>query len=198
MAIDNSLPDYDNVDDALARTELNITVAEYHGALSGYLCAQNVQNIDGWLDAVTNAYAVEEDSQLNRDHYDRSSVLAQLYHVTNEQLHDRAFRFHLLLPPDATSMVERADALGDWCDGFLFGLTASGVSDFSNLSEDVNELLRDFAAITQIEKSDDDDNQENEAAFAEITEYVRMGALLIHTELRRQSGGRANTAPAVH
>ena len=52
------------------------------------------------------------------------------------------------------------------------------------MPEDVAELVRDITEISradfEIEEADEDDEQ----AFSEVVEYVRMGVLLINDELQ--------------
>ncbi len=196
MTTTTTLPDYDQVAAELAETTLSVTASEYHGALCGYLCANDKPDVAGWVAAVVSGYGREDDMRLIRGHDDQRMVLARLFAATDEQLHDRSFGFQMLLPTGEDDLTERAAALAQWCDGFLFGLTASGVSDFSKLSEDVNELLRDFAAISQMQRLEDE-SEEDENAFAEIIEYVRMGTLLIHAELKQQLG-RPSDVPMIH
>lgn len=197
MTSQKQLPDYQHVAAELAECSLSITASEYHGALCGYLCASSDEaDVAQWLVAVVNGYGLEEDGVLVRLHEDPRSVLARMFSATLDQLNDPEFGFQLLLPDGEDELTERALALSQWCDGFLFGLTASGITDFSKLSEDVNELLRDFSGISQMQRVEDA-TEEDENAFAEIIEYVRMGTLLIHTELKQQRG-RPSDTPMIH
>jgi uncharacterized protein YgfB (UPF0149 family) len=74
----------------------------------------------------------------------------------------------------------RADALLAWCRGFLggFGL-ASGASP--PLSEEGGEALADLGRIAG-SALDYDDPDADEDALAEIEEFVRVAALLLHSD----------------
>ncbi len=80
--------------------------------------------------------------------------------------------------PWPSAAGERAEALFDWCRGFLggFGLAAGAAPP---LSEESGEALQDLARLAKAtaESSDDD---EDEDALAELEEFVRVAALLLH------------------
>jgi hypothetical protein len=73
---------------------------------------------------------------------------------------------------------ERSGALFDWCRGFLggFGLAAGQAPP---LSEEASEALADLAKLAAATPQDDGD-EEDEQALAEIEEFVRVAALLLH------------------
>lgn len=90
--------------------------------------------------------------------------------------------FELLLPDDNELIEERADALGAWCGSFLAGLGLSGeISKDRNISEDVRQALEDLSEIARIEAGGQDETLEK--AFADVSEHVRLAALLVATEL---------------
>jgi uncharacterized protein YgfB (UPF0149 family) len=88
------------------------------------------------------------------------------------------FGFELLLPDEAAPIGERGDALLGWCRGFLggFGLAAG---EHPPLSEDSADALRDLARMAASELSYEDPEGDEES-LAEVTEFVRVAALLLH------------------
>jgi len=68
-------------------------------------------------------------------------------------------------------------------------------STSTKASDDVKELIADFASIAQLDVDGGDDSNEAEEAFYEIVEYVRMGANYCFNEL---SDGDTNAAPVLH
>ena len=72
-------------------------------------------------------------------------------------------------------------ALANWSQSFLTGLVAGlarrGIEELGDLPEEVSEIVRDFAAIAQLEA--DGDDEESESDFVELEEYLKVGALLI-------------------
>ena len=79
--------------------------------------------------------------------------------------------------------MERALALSQWCQGFLYGFGTGGPCRASELTAEVEEVLRDLTHISQASVDTGADAEEEEQAYAEIVEYVRVGVQLIHDEL---------------
>jgi uncharacterized protein YgfB (UPF0149 family) len=98
--------------------------------------------------------------------------------VSARQLEDRSFGFELLLPDDDASLARRSGAVFDWCRGFLggFGLAAGATPA---LSGEGTEALADIARLAAATPQDEGD-EEDEAALAEIEEFIRVAALLLH------------------
>jgi hypothetical protein len=127
-------------------------------------------------------------------------ALSQLYHDTRAQLCSASFDLALLLPGDDTSLDERIRCLSQWCSGFLSGFGSAGIPGQSQLSDDSEDVLRDLAAIVQIDGDDDDEGSEED--FMEVTEYVRMAALALYMEYADDSELEApaedETPPTLH
>ena len=94
---------------------------------------------------------------------------------------DDSYGFKLLLPDDDDSIEERGHALGAWVQGFNLGFGLQQKKQ-AVLSEDVKEILIDFGEIANLSDELEDD-ESTEQAYYEISEYVRMSALLCFTEL---------------
>ena len=74
-------------------------------------------------------------------------------------------------------MSERGEALVAWCRGFLGGVGLAGLEPL--LGEEAREALGDVAKIAESQVSYEDPESDEEA-LAEIEEFVRVAALLIH------------------
>ena len=92
--------------------------------------------------------------------------------------------FELLLPEEDESLYARVTALQQWCSGFILGMGMAGVKDNNSLPQDSRELLADITEIGVEGEFDLEDEEQSEEAYAEISEYVRMGILLINEELQ--------------
>jgi uncharacterized protein YgfB (UPF0149 family) len=99
------------------------------------------------------------------------------------------------LPDDDAPLVERAMALSQWCQGFLYGFGIGGAVPRDRLSGEVEEVLRDLTHIGQASVETGADAEEEEQAYAEIVEYVRAGVQLIHDELIELRVEGSNTPP---
>ena len=125
----------------------------------------------------------------------------QLYQDTAEQLDDGNAVFELLLPDDDDSLHERIETLSRWCQNYLSGLGQSGLSGDAPLAADVSEAMRDLAAIAMADSGAGDDDldpytnsidEQEEANFFELVEYVRVAVTLIYAEIKQMSdkGGK--------
>lgn len=175
------LPDITTLDASLFKLNAAMGAAESHGALCGMLCARGSTDFSEWMSHVLG----EQGAGSLRE---TTSQLADLHQFTLERLNDPDGDFHLLLPDDDESLVERTEALATWCQGFVYGLAAGGISENSELPEDTRDLLLDFIEISRAgHEMDDIDievDEEDELAFVEIMEFVRTGVLLINEELQ--------------
>lgn len=165
----DELPSWSGVDAQARALKLSASPSELHGALCGWLAGGGADG-SGWLAQVL------ADDQAPRP--DAGSALDRMHAVSRAQFEDRDFGFALLLPEDDAPLAERSEALFEWCRGFLggFGL-AAGKSP--PLSEEGREALDDLARLAAATPEPDGD-EEDEAAYAEIEEFVRVAALLLH------------------
>jgi uncharacterized protein YgfB (UPF0149 family) len=163
-----TLPAFEEVEDRMAQMQAPCGAAQAHGLLCGLLAATAESAHDVWLERATGTR-------------DSIEPLDSVYEETLRQIDDPEFGLELLLPPDETSdIVDRTEALAQWCAGFATGFGLAGRSEAS-LSDEVREYLSDITQVADVAVTSDADD---EAALAEVAEYVRMGALLTRTECR--------------
>lgn len=172
-------PDYLELDQALGRAEAAAGAAEVHGLLCGLLCAAGRLDAEHWAGQVfpeLDANNVSVRQGLN--------AVQALADWTVAAMNDPVLGMDLLLPAGNAPLFERTAALAEWCQGFLLGLAAGGVSQDTPLPEDVGELVRDFTEISRAGFEVDENDEEDEVAFSDVVEYVRVGVLLINDELQ--------------
>jgi yecA family protein len=160
----------------LATLEFGVDPSDLHGSLTGYLCAGGHADARDWLAALRL-----ENDEAEAAAAASTAPLQQLFHECSAWLDDPDLRFEPLLPSTDTPVDVRADALVEWCRGFLGGVGLAGMADAAGLSDDSAEILRDFSTIaaSHFEYSD---SEEDENALAEVIEFIRVGVLLLHTE----------------
>ena len=168
--------DYDVIDSLLARVEAEAYAAEFHGFISGQLCVTGSANEELWKDFLDIQSNDEELIRLCHEE------MLQLINVTSEQLQSDDFGLQLLLPDDDASMGLRAEALVNWCHGFLNGFGLSEGRNQNGVSAEVNEVIEDFTQICRLDL--DEDEEDEEQTFMELQEYVRMGTILVYEELQ--------------
>ncbi|MCK5918496.1 MAG: YecA family protein [Cocleimonas sp.] len=154
-------------------------VAESHGIASGMLVANTTADKLDWVKQVMGEI---EESDLPPA--DAIELLANWFDEIKSQLQDSNLRYELCLPDDDQTLEKRITALQEWCRGFILGIAMSGVKDFGDLPEDTRELLSDFSRISAEEEFDLNNADEAEIAYADISQYVRIGVLLINEELQ--------------
>jgi uncharacterized protein YgfB (UPF0149 family) len=165
------MPDYAEASAELARLQLGVEASELHGSLCGYLSGgADAPGRREWLARVMSDPEVGP--------VPREGALDRLYLATEALLESPDFGFDLLLPDEETPIGERGEALLGWCRGFLGGFGLSAGSD-PPLSEDGADALRDLAKMAGTELSYEDPEGDEEA-LAEVAEFVRVAALLLH------------------
>lgn len=173
-------PDFSDIAFALDKLDTEVVPGEVHGMICGLLCANTAAKAGTWIESLW-PHLPEGDVLVG----EAIAVFKQLHDATRAQLNDPACDFQLLLPDDDISLDARVHALGDWCQGFLIGLSLGGVTDFSPLPEDAREIAKDLVEIARAGTSYElEGNEEDEQAYAELMEYLRVGVLLINEELQ--------------
>lgn len=115
---------------------------------------------------------------------DAFKLVQALYEDELARMNSPDLDFALLLPDDDDALRDRVASLGSWCGGFLSGLGLGGVKEQSQLPDEVSELIDDFAQITRVDFDLDTPDEEEQAAFEEVVEYVRIGVLFVYEELQ--------------
>ena len=164
------LPSYGQLSEVLAQSPGKMHPSEAHGLLCGMLCGDISQD---WQAIILGDYNLAQPEAL----------LEVLYTSSLAQLKDLLFSFQLLLPPDEESLALRAQALTFWVQGFLTGVKLTGTL-VASLGTDVAEAMNDLIEIAQMNYDLVSVNEEDETAFIELGEYIRMAVLLIYQELQ--------------
>jgi len=175
----------------------SLSISELHGAVVGIgVCGaftlQSLVDLLG-VDALSDENDVE------------AFVSASL-----ENLFADDMSFALLLPEDYAALDARVTAIGEWTGSFLAGLVVGlgegEAESFASLPEEVQEIVRDFSAITEIDlpgaavaagkdaaatkekvaagKDAADPGEEAEADLMQVQEFVKVGVLLVMSLLK--------------
>jgi uncharacterized protein YgfB (UPF0149 family) len=155
--------------------------AEAHGTLAGALCSSSDYGLLEWLHEILPDDSPEGEAL-------QSSILQKVYDSMVRTLAGNEADFAPLLPDDEEPLQERAEALSQWCAGFLYGLGSGPAADPAKVSSEAGEIIRDLTEITQVGVDTDEQNEENEVAFAEVVEFVRVGVQLLFVEFAPARG----------
>jgi uncharacterized protein YgfB (UPF0149 family) len=166
---------YQCVDDVLRSHGAAVNAARAHGMLVGMLCLDDGTECAQWLDVIFG----EDRAALQQG---QLSLVLDLCEGTRRLLTQTDFSFQLFLPDDDAALAARASALSEWCQGFLSVLNyEAGGRAWSSDCDEVLQDLRDVCELDPDVAGEDDEN-----AYMEISEFVRVGVQLIHAELRRE------------
>lgn len=157
------MANWDDWKSVLAQARLESSPAELHGALVGYLCG-------GWAGPAPELLAALE---LEPGSGGSREPLLALLDEAAADIHGQLGRgagIDPLLP--AGSVVACANAMVDWCRGFLGGLGLTGLLDRHRRDAGVEELLRDLA---QIAAAPLEGSEADEASLHEVLDFIRAG-----------------------
>ncbi len=173
---DENLLDFATVQAILTAENVKAHGSELHGVLTGLISAGYAFENTDYMAMINDLFNGGEGLPVAV-----KSVVKQLFSETWQMLLDDSYGFKLLLADDDDSIAERANAIGSWVQGFNLGFGLQQ-KDVPITSEDVKEVISDFAEIANL--SDDiDDDETTEQAYYEIAEYVKVSALLCFSEL---------------
>ncbi|TKB47710.1 UPF0149 family protein [Thalassotalea mangrovi] len=175
----------------MTQTKL-ITFTQLQAFLGGENLQTHASEIHGFLTGILAAgYAFDNTDYLKtlEDMFNNGEALSKamerqmkvLFAEIVQAIVDENFGFQLLLPDDDESIIERGQALNAWVQGFNLGFGLLQKQN-SSYSEDVQEIIRDFADIANLSNELEDD-EETEEAYFEILEYIRISSLLCFAEL---------------
>ncbi len=177
----SEFPGFDQIDQALRRAEAGHDAAEAHGSLCGLLCGLGPGAEAAWLadtlpESPGNLTVTEQ----------ATNLLKSLAANTRGALEDVQMTFQPLLPDDAEALMQRVDALAQWCQGFNHGLfvaARTSAAEDEIRSGNTAEIVSDFAEMAQVAVGPDEADAEGEAAYTELVEYVRVSVQLVYEEL---------------
>ncbi|MDO8331873.1 MAG: UPF0149 family protein [Fluviicoccus sp.] len=171
-----SLPELNQL---LQDLQLNSSAPEIHGVMTGLLAGGvrfNRQQLMKMLEAHTEADQAFDDGLV--------ASLWQLQLSTLEGLGASDLVFLPLIPGDESLLADRLEGLADWCQGLLagFGLAVRG-DDLRLKDGDIQETLQDLVHIAHVSSEGESDNEEDEQAFMEVYEFVRLAAIHLFEEM---------------
>ena len=172
---------FNDLDEALRRCGATWDAAQAHGLLTGRLAVAGVPAGPDWLLQVLEG--TDDNNALQQE---CRKMLDMLYQGTYWQLSERLSEFAPLLPHDAEDAQQRTVAMAHWCEGFLHGLVSARHEQALKerlAAEPLADIIGDMLQITRAAVDEETDAETNEAAYAEIVEYMRVAAQLAYEEL---------------
>lgn len=182
MSINSDSPDslYQQLADQLVSQGVLVSPAETHGVVLG-MTSVKPQELQADEVLATIIQLNEEEETSDQESF--LQFLAAMVEQAREMLFSQGFDVQLLLPQDGNSLRDQTLALSRWCRGYIFGLVAAGLRDFKQLPKDAAEIIQDVLQISEINTDLDEQGDEEEKAFFEIEQFVRVGVQLVFEEL---------------
>lgn len=173
------LPSYDEFAESVTSLTLPISPSLLHGMMCGYLCVGADHQGELYLRALLHN---------KKDESSRNAILAMfsVFSVSQQQMNSLDFGFEMLLPGGGESLLVRARAFSDWCEGFTQALTLSGVGPNQFYEEEAQDALHHLIEFAELDCDSLDVDEEDERALMEVSEYARMAVLRLHTDLIMQ------------
>ncbi|MEI6893806.1 MAG: UPF0149 family protein [Colwellia sp.] len=177
--------DFASMQAILTSEGVQFHASELHGVLTGLVCAGFEFEDQGYIIMLHDLF--------NEGEAFPAAVkiaLKQMYSELWSSILDDNYSFNLLLPDDDDSISERGHALSVWVQGFNLGF---GLQQKNNavVSDEVKEVVTDFGEIANLSDEMEED-EDTEQAYFEISEYVRISALLCFSELATPPNRESN------
>ena len=137
--------------------------SELHVLLTGIVCVTPAPTSEEWQQILTTLEIPALDAQVLNALVDEAE---DVFHA----LSDDELDYLPLLPDDEHALVDRVQALADWCAGVVLGFgLASG-----HIRPDEKELIEHLQDVAAVEFEESDDDEEGEQSYQELYEFVRL------------------------
>ena len=175
----------------LEREDMLLSAAEMHGMVTGLVASAAPLKTSEWQGLLADLANEGQAFSASMKY-----LLSDLNTLVQEELADPELGFQLLLPDEDEPLNERLKALTAWVQSFLVGFGVNH-QNLVHASDDLREAIQDMAEIARL--SDDvDANEEGERAFFEVTEYVRITAIMCFSELATRHTTTKATSKTLH
>jgi len=182
-------PDFEVLEDLLVGANTPFSPSYVQGMIIGILCVdtRSVQNT--WEQLQAELPFLGGEKEINRS-------FKSLFMMSAAYLEDIEKGVVLMLPDEEAPLSQRLESLANWCEGYLasFKLAESPIENLLKIPA-VKEVLEDFVQVIDV-TLEEESSQENEKAYYEIVEFVRVGALLVHAHCHEKT--LSNSAQTLH
>lgn len=156
---------------ALEAVDSDTSASEAHGVISGVLCVSSDEKASSKWVPLLLSDAAQMDAEAAKK---LSLLLLYLHQNTHTAFKANNFTFEPLMPDDEKPVATRIEALGEWCRGYLLGLSVHGPEGKQELSEQRKEFVEDLIEISNVQLDQEGEN-EAEGYLLELYEFVRVG-----------------------
>ncbi|OGT43329.1 MAG: hypothetical protein A3F42_00115 [Gammaproteobacteria bacterium RIFCSPHIGHO2_12_FULL_37_34] len=182
-----SLPKFFELSASLNKTTLKLHASQAHGLICGIICGGSDHQM-AWENLITGGKTTGKTHELLQTLYETSAHLLDSYLV----------EFQLILPADSQALSERAEALTLWCQGFLTGLKLVNIPIIDRESSEMTEAINDIIEIAKMNYEEVVASEEDEAAYTELVEFIRVAVILIYQDLREEESSQQSSSSSAH
>ena len=137
--------------------------SELHGLLTGIVCVTQAPTTDEWSQILNTLNVPALQPEALESLTDEAEDVAHA-------LSDDELDYLPMLPDDSHLLVDRVQALADWCAGVVLGFgLASG-----HIRGEEQELIEHLQDVAAVEFEDSDNDEEGEESYQELYEFVRL------------------------
>lgn len=170
--------DYERVERQMASADIESSGAEVHGILCGLICTGREDARARWFGEL-----FQEEQSTDLLVRECADSLKQLHDETVAAVEGPGLGFTPFLPDDEKPLKLRARAVAEWCQGFLYGVGVAGLPAGHRFSEETQDALNSLTEITRMDLDQLSGDEEDEEALMEVTEFIWVAAMLVHSEL---------------
>ncbi len=162
----------------LERARAACDATECHGILTGLACGLDEATL-----AIAAARSLREIDPAIAGDAELVDHLGSVAVRVRDSLDAQDMHFTVLVPEDRP-LSERANSLGDWCQGFLYGLGVSQ-TDLDLLDDIAAEAVEAFSQIANAARGTED-SETVEQAYVELYEFIRVGVQVIFEDVNHR------------
>ncbi len=182
-------PEYEALENQLMNLQAAITPAELQGILVGFYAAGMPLTQAQWSRQLLQL--VSDDDNL---HNVLSEPLVQIQQRLKSELIDAQGSLTLLVHNDDAFIVDRAESLVYWCQGFILGFESLAGEKSLN-DESAQEAYADLKEITQLDLDSIKESSDDDKQLYAIQDHMKISALLIY---HSQHYDEDNASQSIH
>jgi hypothetical protein len=176
---------YERVERQLASADIESGAAEVQGILCGLLCVGAQEPLSRWM-----AELFDQERAGDLLVKECADSLRILYREAMANLDGDELGLTPFLPEDRQPFRQRAAAVAEWCQGFLYGVGLGELPSGHQFSVEAQESLSALTEVSRMDLEGLQGSEEDEAALVEVTEFFWVAAMALHADqVRPQAGG---------
>ncbi|GHB59154.1 hypothetical protein GCM10008107_05370 [Psychrosphaera saromensis] len=182
---------HDQLVSTLNENDFTATASELHGLLTGLVCGGMFRESTDYLEHMSELFnnGLSVKGSLKKA---TETMVEDLFN----QFESEDMSFAIYLPDDDESLTDQAEELLNWVQYFLVGFGLNK-RDLTMSSNEAREIIEDFTNITRMD-TQFDENNESQADFYEVVEFVRISAVLCHQEFGKAVNEPKSESKTLH